>query len=318
MFKSRRPEILILLVAAFVALVLNHAFWRRFLAVVAPHNAEQWLFFAAALVTMVIIAYLLLLVVSLQPVLKVIVAIVLPVTAAASYFMNEYGVVIDANMVRNVFETDTREAGDLITVSMIAYIGLLGVLPAVLFCLVPWTKRTFGDEALAKLKFALPALVLLAFSVVPFWGDYLSLLRDHRELKLSLTPVNYISALSKYWRLEGAKGPKIVRAYGADAKRAVVISGTYPQIAVRRRRRRNGALGSFRAQWLWATDQSGIVESQRPRQLSESVLLRHRYGAISAVHVFRARQGQFQQRQSGRPGKPARYFEARRYRRAVA
>ena len=75
MFKSRRPEILILLVAAFIALVLNHAFWRRFLAVVAPHNAEQWLFFAAALVTMVIIAYLLLLVVSLQPVLKVIVAI---------------------------------------------------------------------------------------------------------------------------------------------------------------------------------------------------------------------------------------------------
>lgn len=222
MFKSRRPEILILLVAAFVALVLNHAFWRRFLAVVAPHNAEQWLFFAAALVTMVIIAYLLLLVVSLQPVLKVIVAIVLPVTAAASYFMNEYGVVIDANMVRNVFETDTREAGDLITVSMIAYIGLLGVLPAVLFCLVPWTKRTFRDEALAKLKFAAPALVLLAFSVVPFWGDYLSLLRDHRELKLSLTPMNYISALSKYWRLEGAKGPKIVRAYGADAKRAVV------------------------------------------------------------------------------------------------
>ena len=293
MFKPRRPEILIFLVAAFVALVLNHAFWRRFLAVVAPHNAEQWLFFAAALVTMVLIAYLLLLAVSVKPVLKIIVAILLPVTAAASYFMNEYGVVIDANMVRNVFETDTREAGDLITVSMVAYIGLLGVLPAVLFCLVPWTKRTFGDEALAKLKFAAPALLLLAFTVVPFWGDYLSLLRDHRELKLSLTPVNYISALSKYWRRGGSQAAQNRQRLWSGCEARGRAADAYAQIAVRRRRRRDGALGPFRAQWLCATDQSGFIEGRRPHQLSESVLLRHRYGAIGALHVFRSRQGQF-------------------------
>jgi lipid A ethanolaminephosphotransferase len=220
--KPRRPEILLFLVAAFLALALNYAFWRRFLAVVAPHSPGQWLFFAAALVTMVLITYLLLLAFSVKPVLRIIVAILLPVSAAASYFMNEYGVVIDVNMVRNVLETDTREAGDLITIGMVAYIGLLGVLPAVLFCRIPWRTRTFGDEALAKLKFAVPALLLLAVTVIPFWGAYLSLLREHRELKLSLTPVNYISALSKYWRVEGAKRPKVISAFGADAKRAAV------------------------------------------------------------------------------------------------
>ena len=166
----------------------------------------QWLFFAAALVTMVLIAYLLLLAVSLKPVLRIIVAIVLPVTAAASYFMNEYGVVIDANMVRNVFETDTREAGDLITIKMIAYIGLLGVLPAVLFCLVPWTKQNFRGRGARQAQVRGAGAGAACLTVIPFWGDYLSLLRDHRELKLSLTPVNYISALSKYWRHGGSQG----------------------------------------------------------------------------------------------------------------
>ncbi len=113
---------------------------------------------------------------SVKPVIRVAILILLPVTAAASYFMNEYGIVIDTNMVRNIFETDTREAGDLITFKLIAYVGLLGLLPAILFCLIPWTPRTFWDEAVAKFKFAAVALVLFAVAAFSIWGDFPSAL----------------------------------------------------------------------------------------------------------------------------------------------
>ena len=86
--------------------------------------------------------------------------------------MNQYGVVIDANMVRNVFGNGYPRSGQS---NHAQYAHLMSAFLA--YCrrslfFVPWTQRTFGDEALAKLKFAGRRLVLLAFSVVPFWGDF--------------------------------------------------------------------------------------------------------------------------------------------------
>ncbi|MHC4055912.1 phosphoethanolamine transferase domain-containing protein, partial [Bradyrhizobium sp. 25ACV] len=50
--------------------------------------------------------------------------------AGASYFIANYGVVIDKAMMQNVFETDTREACELLNWHMVFSIGLLGLLPA--------------------------------------------------------------------------------------------------------------------------------------------------------------------------------------------
>ena len=44
--------------------------------------------------------------------------------------MHEYGVVIDENMIRNIFETNTAEARDLFAPKMLAAIAALGLLPA--------------------------------------------------------------------------------------------------------------------------------------------------------------------------------------------
>ncbi len=225
MFKPRRPEILIFLVAVYVAVALNLPFLRKLHDAIAPDALGDWLFFAATVAAIVLVTYLVLLAFSVKPVLRLIVALVLPVTAAASYFMSQYGVVIDANMVRNVFETDTREAGDLVTPELVIYVGLLGVLPAILFCLIPWTPRTLRDEAVAKLKFASVALALLVVIVFPMLGNFLSLGREHTELKMTLTPVNYLTALSTYWRWQARKKPKQIAPYGEDAHRLAASSG---------------------------------------------------------------------------------------------
>lgn len=220
MFKPRRPELLVLIVAVYVALVLNQPFWQKFAELVAPQRVSDWLFVGAAAIAIVLLAYLILLAFSSKPLLRVIVFILLPTTAAAAYFMNEYGIVIDANMVRNVFETDTRETGDLVTWKLIGYVVLLGIIPAVLFCLVPWTQRPWREEAVAKLKYAALASAVFTAAVLPALGNILSLGREHRELKMTLTPLNYISAVTAYWRQEARKQVKIAAAYGEDAHKA--------------------------------------------------------------------------------------------------
>lgn len=220
MFKPRRPEILALIVAAYVALVLNQPFWHKFLELVAPHRIGDWSFVGAVAVATVLIAYLALLAVSLKPLLRLLIIILLPMTAAAAYFMGEYGIVIDAQMARNVFETDRGETSDLITWRLIGYVVFLGVLPGFLFWLVPWTKRSWRDETLAKLKYAAVASVVCVAVMLPFVGNILSLGREHRELKMTLTPLNYISAVTTYWRREGRKRVKVAAPYGEDAHQA--------------------------------------------------------------------------------------------------
>lgn len=219
MFKPRRPEILILVLAIYIALVLNYPFWHKLFTAAAPHNFSDWHFLAATVIAVILVLYLILLAISLKPMLRVLVLIFLPVTAAASYFMSEYGIVIDTNMVRNVFETDTREAGDLMSLKLVAYVGILGLLPAILFCVVPWTPQTFKNEALAKMKYAAVAAVLLVLAIFPVWGSFLSLFREQRDLKMTLTPFNYIAAVSSYWQKQNLKQAKSVAPYGEDAHR---------------------------------------------------------------------------------------------------
>ena len=67
MLNPRRPEILALIAALYIALVLNLPFWRKFHDLVSPHSTRDWLFLAAAGVVISSIAYLALLAVSLKP-----------------------------------------------------------------------------------------------------------------------------------------------------------------------------------------------------------------------------------------------------------
>lgn len=226
MFKPRRPEILALIVAIYIALVLNQPFWHKFLKLVAPHQLGDWWFVGAIAIATVLIAYLALLAVSLKPLLRVLILILLPVTAAAAYFMTEYGIVIDANMVRNVFQTDRGESGDLITWELIGYVVFLGIVPGILFWLVPWTERSWRDETLAKLKYAALAVVVCVAVMLPFVGNILSLGREHRELRMTLTPLNYISAVTTYWRRDARKRVAVAKPYGEDARQTEALDGT--------------------------------------------------------------------------------------------
>ncbi|MEG1102858.1 MAG: DUF1705 domain-containing protein, partial [Comamonas sp.] len=47
--------------------------------------------------------------------------------AGVAYFMNQYGVLIDAGMFRKMAETNVAEVRDLMSLKFAAYILLLGV-----------------------------------------------------------------------------------------------------------------------------------------------------------------------------------------------
>ena len=220
------PEAVTFGLAAFTAVVLNYPFWRIFFRTVAPQGVFEWLFSAATLIVMFLAVHLALTLIAFRPTFRIVNALLLPVSAAASYFMLEYGVVIDANMVQNIFETNPAEAGDLLSGKLVAYTAALGILPAILVWHLPIGWRRLRIEAKQKLKIAAVSLPLAVAVAFPFSSNFISVFREHRELKLTLLPLNYLSAVRKYLGTSTIQANAAVKPFGEDAARvADAMSG---------------------------------------------------------------------------------------------
>jgi lipid A ethanolaminephosphotransferase len=212
---SLRPEWITLSVALFLLVFCNIAFWRHLLAV-HPLTTSTALGLVAAFGFLLVILNLVLTMLAWPWVLRPLVTLLLVATALVSYFINEYGVMVDVGMVRNALQTDYREAHDLLTVKLAAYALLLGALPAWLLWHVPIRWRAPGREVASKAVIALLSVVVLAGIAQGYYQTFASVARNHRELRFLLTPLNYIQATSSYMRHRSI-GPRVVAPYGTDA-----------------------------------------------------------------------------------------------------
>jgi len=79
--------------------------------------------------------------------LKVLCVALLACSATALYFMDTYGVVLDRTMMGNVFNTDLQEALDLFHFRLLAYLGVLAVLPSVALVRVRVTQTSLTRRA---------------------------------------------------------------------------------------------------------------------------------------------------------------------------
>lgn len=216
---SITPSQLILAASIYLALVLNTHFFTELIGALQPSSAYEWLFVGSAALLVVALYALVLTVVALPYVLKpTIIALVL-LTVSVTYFMREYGIVIDVNMARNTFETDAREAGDLMTGKFFLTMAGLGVLPAlaIAFVAVRWPR--FSATVAQNFRRGFAAGGVSIAIIVVFFAAFASFLREHKPLLLRLAPSNAISATVSYAFAGGVKRPKIIEKIATDARK---------------------------------------------------------------------------------------------------
>lgn len=121
-------------------------------------------------------------------------ALALPVAAAAGYFTAHYGTLFDKSMLVNIVETNATEARELISLPLLAIIAVVGVLPAILVLRTTLPRRKFVPAAAQR---ALGILIAVGLIAVPLFLDQkivFSVARNHRELAHMIAPVDVISA----------------------------------------------------------------------------------------------------------------------------
>ncbi|MDR2187079.1 MAG: phosphoethanolamine--lipid A transferase [Azonexus sp.] len=229
---TRRPawsaETAALVASLTFTLLGNGAFWRALTDFHPLRSAADGLLFFSAALLMTGLQWFLLLLVAARRTLKPLLMLLAVTTAAAVYFVATYKVYLSPAMLRNVLETDIREAGELLQPAMLLYVLYAAIAIALITRLRP-PGRTWRRALLAR-GVGLAAALLMTGS--GFWlaaADLAPLFRQHKELRFLVTPSNAIfSALSA---LKGEAATS-----GATATRqGIALDARRPELARRPR-----------------------------------------------------------------------------------
>jgi len=204
---------------------LNVAFWRQLYAAVAPRDAYEVLFVGAVFITALCLLTLFFELFAGRRVFKPVATTFLLLGSAAAYFINEYGVVIDANMVTNIVETNQAEAADLLTLKLVVYVLALGALPSLLLSFCTIAYRPFWQELRFKALAALLAVAVVSLTALPFTQNVASVFRQHRLLLDAFVPLNLVSAVAEYGRKRLRPAARAAVPVAQDARKTAAWAG---------------------------------------------------------------------------------------------
>lgn len=144
--------------------------------------------------------------------------LLLILSASSDYALQNLGIVINSDMIRNILETNTREATDLITLHAVFYVLIIGVIPAVWVYRTGVIFRPFKQELYRRFLYSmLGLLTILAIASVSY-KEYASFGRNNKQVRYYVNTFNYIYAVGRYYKRAN------------DAKREFVILDNAPTI----------------------------------------------------------------------------------------
>ena len=188
------PLWLIVAVSLWLAVAGNTPLWNE-LSRLSVLQGASGLWFAGAL-ALIITAALTLIISAFawRWTLKPVLIALLLAAAFGSYFMSTYHVIIDPSMMVNVLQTDLHESRGLLNFRMLAVVSALALVPSILVWRLPLNYGSAGIRSLQNLLLAVVSLALLAGCALASFQMLSSTMRNHRELRYLMNPLNSVYA----------------------------------------------------------------------------------------------------------------------------
>jgi len=185
LYRLRSYHIMVV-VAVFLSATANLSFFSAVLDLYPW--ADNSGFIVSMVVLLVACLTLLMAVFSLVLPWRITVSLFLLVAAGTAYFSDQFGTVIDVDMIRNLAETDVAESSDLLSLNLILRVVLLGVLPVVLLWVYRSQQGSWGKRLISHGITALLALALMAACIFSFSSQYASFFREHKSVRYYISP----------------------------------------------------------------------------------------------------------------------------------
>lgn len=149
---------------------------------------------------------------------KPVLAFCLVAAALGANFMLTYGVVIDRTMMVNVLQTDVRESKELLSLQLGIILGLMAILPVAWLWRLELKQRALWPQLRRNLLTFVGAVVVAVVVVMLSFQSMASMMRNHKQLRFMINPLNSIYALGEIALEPFANPKKPMVAIGLDAK----------------------------------------------------------------------------------------------------
>ncbi len=220
--------------ALFFTTLGNVALWQTLASKVEIGSLHGLLFFVSLPIFLFCLFNLLLTpVLALPYARKPLLALLVVISASCSYFMLQYRVLIDRSMVQNFFETNQAEFTSYFSIPLLLSSMILGVLPAAAMVFLPTARHERRWQALRWwLGNVLVTLAVLAAVALTFYKDYAALLRNERQIRDQVLPLNFVRHTHGYLKRMYSAKSQPLRAVAEDATRSVRAAGQRPRLVI--------------------------------------------------------------------------------------
>ena len=211
----------IILVALFIMITGNFALCRRLLEIY-PLNAANFTFLLSLFSFFAITTTMFFLAICHGKWARWLLALFVFVAAQAAYYMDQFGVIVDTEMIDTMLQTNAREFAGLISTNLVMRTLLLGILPAWLIIKYWPAVLDFKIELKSKGKLLLILFILMIAVVAPFTAGYASFIREHKITRMYANPTFFSYSIVKYIALVTAS--KDIPAFTKTATDTVKLS----------------------------------------------------------------------------------------------
>lgn len=211
---------LIAAVSLYWTVSANGALFRAAVADRDPSALSTWAFAAAVAVAVFALNTALVSVVALlagRRALKPVLGVLIVCTALAAHYMQQYGVYLDASMLRNVLHTRPGEAKELIGVSLLGDVALYGVLPLLALWWWPLGATRWRTRLATGTAGVVLGLVLVVAAVLSVFQPMASWMRNHKEVRYLITPANIVWSVGRVVASDTRSAVVARQAIGLDA-----------------------------------------------------------------------------------------------------
>jgi lipid A ethanolaminephosphotransferase len=197
----------------------NVRFWQDTLAAMWHGTLGSVAFLGSLFLFVWCVQALLLLLIPTRRLMVGVASILFVIASIASYFSLKYGIVMNTDMLRNVFETDAAETRSLVSIDLVLRVFVMGFLPAALVWKVRLPAMRWSRRLRNRSIAIVGILAVCALSMLSASASYAVFFREHKPIRFSLMPAApFTSALGLLFE-DGRRGAgPIVNVSGTSAR----------------------------------------------------------------------------------------------------
>jgi lipid A ethanolaminephosphotransferase len=230
--KYARPAIgsvtLCLITTLYILLVTNRTFWVRAYGYFAAEPAAFGAFVVGiATITMALLTFF-----SAKYLIKPALIFFIFVASASSWFNDQFGVVIDKEMIRNAAVSTGAEAGHLITLRFAVHVLLTGIIPALLIASVRIEHRTILKKLAYNTAVISSCMMVVLVAGGSYYKTFAGIGRAHRDLMDTLNPIIPITSAVRYTIDSRHDDDIVAQPLGTDAHRIGAVDNGKPRVTI--------------------------------------------------------------------------------------